>query len=84
MIACSVDLILTMGELFDITLQPELSGDVMLEAALDAFEAYQSPDHRSQELYDDIRALVDGHHAQDTLRREVKQLVEKYSKHRFG
>ena len=84
MIAYSVDLILTMGELFDITLQYKSLGKVTPASALDAFEAYQSSGNRSQELYRDIRALVDCHHNQDTLRKEVKQLVERYYKHRFG
>ena len=84
MIAYSIDLILVMVELFDITLQPRLSGTVSWEALFDAFEAYEgSPAQNVGHLHDDVHALIErrkGKLVADTMRGEVKRVVDKYTK----
>ena len=84
MVAYSIDLILVMMELFDITLQPKLSGTVSWDALFEAFEAYAYEGSlQVGHLHDDVHALIERHKGKwvaGTMRGEVKRVVDKYTK----
>ncbi|KAJ7239924.1 hypothetical protein C8J57DRAFT_1372316 [Mycena rebaudengoi] len=77
LIAYTVDLILVLHQLFDITLQLKLMGTVSWQELRDAFEAYYNSTSQ-HDIHKQVRALVEGRGWDSGGVQKVEELVKKY------
>ncbi|KAF7344043.1 hypothetical protein MVEN_01693800 [Mycena venus] len=82
LIAYTVDLILVLEQLFDITLQFKLMGTVSWKELRDAFEAYYNSTSQ-HDIHKQVRSLVERRQQLSSdlvgVRKNVEELVKKYS-----
>ncbi|KAF7344039.1 hypothetical protein MVEN_01693400 [Mycena venus] len=82
LIAYTVDLILVLEQLFDITLQFKLMGTVSWKELRDAFEAYYNSTSQ-HDIHKQVRSLVERRRQLSSdligVRKNVEELVKKYS-----